>query len=143
MSKINNEWTIPNLLNWTETYLKKQGFKNARLESEQLLAHTLNLNRIELYLNYDIPLKKTDLSTFKSHVKRRLNHEPIRYIIGNTEFMSLTFNTDTRSIIPRPETEQLVEYIIEKSKKNFGDLMTNIFLITFHPDTNWVHETVP
>lgn len=112
-------WHVAEILNFTADYLKKNAFENPRLNAERLLAHTLNLNRIDLYLNFDRPLAKPELARFRLSIKRRLTHEPLQYIIGETEFFSLPFLVNPNVLIPRPETEILVEKVIEKCKKNF------------------------
>ncbi|MBN2413819.1 peptide chain release factor N(5)-glutamine methyltransferase [candidate division KSB1 bacterium] len=106
-------WTILELLNWTTNYLTEKGFENSRLNAEILLAHVLNFNRVHLYLNFDRPLDVNELAGFKALLKKRLNHEPIQYITGETEFMSLPFKVAPGVLIPRPETEMLVEKTME------------------------------
>ena len=86
---------------------------NPRLSAELLLADTLNIPRINLYLDFEKPLNENELNSFREKVKRRLNHEPIQYILGYTEFYGLKFKVDPRVLIPRPETELLVEKTIE------------------------------
>jgi len=103
------QWKLIGLLNWTADYLAQKGFENSRLEAERLLAHALNLKRIDLYVNFDRPLIAKELATFKSLLKRRLSHEPLQYIFGETEFYSLPFQVASGVLIPRPETEILVE----------------------------------
>jgi len=117
MRERNEKWTVLKLIRWSENYLGKMKFENPRLNVEWLLAHTLNIDRMQLYLNYDLPLNQTDLSTFKSYLKRRLKHEPVQYITGKTEFMSIPFKIDNRALIPRPETELLVEHVINFAKQ--------------------------
>lgn len=94
--------------------LKNERFQNPRLEAEYLLSHTLNLKRIDLYLSYDRPMSDDEIRRFRNLLKRRLSHEPLQYIIGFTEFMSLPFKVKRDIFIPRPETEILVEGVIEK-----------------------------
>jgi len=74
-----------------------------------------------LYLNFDRPIKAPELAAFRALVLRRLKHEPLQYIIGETEFMSLPFQVDSRALIPRPETEILVQTVIEKCKKRLNN----------------------
>ena len=80
------------------------------------------MDRIDLYLNFERPLSENDLARFKALLKRRLNHEPLQYILGETEFMSLPFKVDPRSLIPRPETEILVQVTIDEWKRRFANL---------------------
>jgi release factor glutamine methyltransferase len=91
------------------------------LNAERLLAHVLKFKRIELYLNFDRPLKEPELETFRALVRRRLKNEPLQYIIGETEFLSLPFQVDSRVLIPRPETEILVQTVIEKCQKIYDN----------------------
>lgn len=80
------------------------------------------MKRIDLYLNFERPFSEDELARFKALLKRRLNHEPLQYILGETEFMSLPFKIDRRSLIPRPETEILVQTIVNKCKQEFADV---------------------
>lgn len=112
-------WTVLEILNWTTEYLRDKKFDNPRLNVERLLCYTLNMNRVDLYLNYDRPLSTGELREFKAYLKRRIKHEPLQYITGETEFMSLKFKVNPEVMIPRPETEILVEKTIEKCK-NFN-----------------------
>lgn len=104
-----SQWTILSILKWTTSYLKSRNIGENRASAELLLAHALNLTRIDLYLRYDQPLDKTELARFKTLIRRRLAHEPIAYIVGQREFWSLDFAVTRDVLIPRPETECLVE----------------------------------
>lgn len=124
MSAVNRnqkQWKLIDLLNWTAEYLKNKGFENGRLETERLLAHTLGLRRIDLYVNFDRPLIQEELAAFKGLLQRRLNHEPLQYILGETEFYSLNFKVAPGVLIPRPETEILVDEIIKSCKSDFAE----------------------
>ena len=103
------EWTILNLLKWATGYFTSHGIDSPRSTAEILLATLLNLKRIDLYLRYDQPLLKSELSEFKSLIKRRVNREPVAYIIGKKEFWSLDLEVNPNVLIPRPDTETLVE----------------------------------
>jgi release factor glutamine methyltransferase len=105
----NHEWTILKLLNWTTSYLKSHHIDSPRSTAEILLAHALDLKRIDLYLQYDQPLSKNELSRFKALIKRRVKREPVAYIVGVKEFWSLELAVTKDVLIPRPETECLVE----------------------------------
>ena len=102
-------WTVLKIIQWTTEYLKGKGIENSRLDSEVLLAHLLKLDRVGLYLNFDRPLSREELSSFREMVKRRGAREPLQYIIGRQEFWSLDFKVTPDVLIPRPETEILVE----------------------------------
>ncbi|MDP2861554.1 MAG: HemK/PrmC family methyltransferase [Desulfobacterales bacterium] len=103
------EWTIIKLLQWTTSYFKSNGIDSPRATAEILLAHTLGLKRIDLYLRHDQPLNRSELDLFKSLIKRRTNKEPVAYIVGGKEFWSMTLEVSQDVLIPRPETECLVE----------------------------------
>lgn len=111
-------WTILKLIEWTSEYLKKQGIENPRLESEILLAHVLGKKRIDLYLEFDHSVEPPELSTYKLLIQRRVKHEPIQYLTGRQEFWSLDFKVGPGVLIPRPETECLVEKALILKNKN-------------------------
>ncbi|MDZ7724730.1 MAG: peptide chain release factor N(5)-glutamine methyltransferase [candidate division KSB1 bacterium] len=113
------DWTVLQLLDWTVNYLLEKKFDQARLNTERLLAHALDLSRIELYTNFDRPLTSDELAAFKALLKRRLTHEPLQYIIGSTEFMSLPFFVNPDVLVPRPETEVMVEHIMQYCENRF------------------------
>ena len=103
------EWTIIKLLEWTTSYFKSKDIDSPRSTAEILLAHVLKLKRIDLYLRYDQPLYVNELSKFKVLIKRRIEREPVAYIVGVKEFWSMNFAVTKDVLIPRPETECLVE----------------------------------
>lgn len=109
-------WTILSIVEWSTKYLADKGFESPRLTVELLLSHVLRCQRIELYTNFDKPLAKEELAAFKSLLQRRLTHEPLDYILGECVFMGLRFYVDKRVYIPRPETEVLVERVIQQCK---------------------------
>lgn len=102
-------WTILKILQWTAGYFKQRGIESPRPAAEILLAHTLKCNRIDLYLNHDQPLHSRELTDFKQLIQRRIQREPVAYITGIKEFWSLDFKVTPDVLIPRPETEGLVE----------------------------------
>ncbi len=104
-----HEWTILNILKWTASYFQTHDIDSPRAAAEILLAHALKLNRIELYIRYDQPLTKKELALFKALIKRRIAREPIAYIVGVKEFWSMDIAVTKDVLIPRPETEHLVE----------------------------------
>lgn len=106
------DWTVIKLLNWTVEYLQSRGFTAPRPEAEQLLGHVLSYKRLDLYLHFDEPVAPQHLDKYRDCIKRRLKHEPIQYITGETEFYSLAFNVRPGVLIPRPETEILVDRAI-------------------------------
>jgi len=105
-------WTVRELMKSAMEHLHQKGFEDARLNVELLLAHALHLQRIQLYLHFDKPLTPEELKQFRTLFERRLKREPVQYIIGSTSFMGLHFAVDSRVLIPRPETETLIEQAI-------------------------------
>jgi len=97
-----------------------KGIESARLDAELLLGHATGLERVELYTNYDRPLTAAEVDRYRELVRRRARREPVAYIIGKREFWSLEFAVDRRVLIPRPETETLVEAAIEKARDRGG-----------------------
>jgi release factor glutamine methyltransferase len=118
-------WNIVKLLKWTTSYFKSHGIDSPRATAEILLAHILKLKRIDLYLRYDQPLGSDELKHFKALIKRRVKREPVAYIVGVKEFWSMDFAVTGDVLIPRPETECLVEAAISvlhpDSKQNAKD----------------------
>ena len=102
-------WTVLDLLKWTANYFAGKGIENGRLDAELLLAEILQLNRIGLYLNFDRPVNSDELAAFRALIERRARREPLAYILGRCEFWSLTFKVGPDVLIPRGDTETLVE----------------------------------
>ena len=110
MSDAGAEWTIGRLIEWTRGFFEKKGIPQPRLEAEILLAHVLGLERIALYMQYEQTGRCTAArDRFRDLVKRRGDREPTRYLVGGCEFLSLALKVTPACLIPRPETEQLVE----------------------------------
>ncbi len=97
------------VLDWTQKYLQEKGISGARLESELLLSQILELDRVGLYLNYDMALSSNELSRLRGFIQRRIKGEPLQYITEHQEFWSIPFKVGPQVLIPRPETEILVE----------------------------------
>ena len=110
-------WRVIDLLKTTENYFSEKGIENPRLNAELLLGDALKMERVELYMAYERPLSKNELDNFREKVKRRGAREPLQYIIGSTEFMGFPFKVNRHVLIPRPETEILVETIIAMKDK--------------------------
>ena len=105
-------WKVRELMTSAIDQLQKKGFDEARLNVELLLSHSLSCKRIHLYTGFDKPLTKREVDEFRMLLDRRLKHEPVQYIIGSTNFMGLELKVDSRVLIPRPETETLVEQVV-------------------------------
>lgn len=121
MEKSRDVWTINSLLTWTVNYFKSKGISSARLDAEVLLAHVLGQKRIYLYVHFDEPMEKNELAKFREYVAKRAKHIPVAQIIGQREFMGLDFKVTKDTLIPRPDTEILVENVITKVKEEFKD----------------------
>jgi len=119
--------TVLKVLQAATAHLKKHGVENPRLNAEHLLARLLGRNRIELYLDFERKLTETELGALRELVKRRSEGEPLQHLLGTVEFCGLTFLSDKRAMVPRPETEELVESLkseIEDPKSKIVDVGT-------------------
>ncbi len=106
------KWTIRSVLSWARLYFEKKGIDTPRLDAEVLLAHALGCSRVDLYLDMERPLAQEELSTFRTLIKRRSVREPVAYITGEKEFFGKKFKVNRHVLIPRPESEILVEQAI-------------------------------
>jgi release factor glutamine methyltransferase len=105
---------------WSAAWLRERGVEQGRLDAEHLLAHTMGTGRLQLYLQHDRPLDPEELARFKPLLRRRARREPLQYILGRTSFRELDLLTDGRVLIPRPETEVLVEVVLEWARRRAG-----------------------
>jgi release factor glutamine methyltransferase len=105
-------WTIKELLKVTTDYLEGKEIESPRLSAEILLAYQLDIDRVKLYLRFDQPLHEKEVAGYRSLIKRRLSREPIQYITGVQEFWSMDFTVGPQVMVPRPETELLVEHAL-------------------------------
>ena len=113
MSKI---WRIIDIINWAEKYFSQNKFTNPKLEIEWLLRSLLKCNKLDIYLRFEEPLDSRQLSVLRSWIKRRVeNNEPLQYITGSCEFYGRRYIVNSKVLIPRQETERLIDIVIEKS----------------------------
>jgi len=109
----NSEWTIGRLLDWTRGWLTSRGIEQPRLSAELLLAHAVGRKRIDLYTRYESVPQASQVACFRELVRRAGEHTPIAYLIGKKEFYSLEFEVTPAVLIPRPESETLVERVAD------------------------------
>jgi release factor glutamine methyltransferase len=102
-------WTTLKLLEWTQGYFAQKGVDAPRLTAEVLLAHALRCDRVRLYLDFDKPLGEAELAAYRELVRRRADREPTAYLVGEREFYGRRFRVDPRVLVPRPETELVLE----------------------------------
>lgn len=105
-------WTVLRLIRWSAEYLAEKGVESPRLDAEHLLAHALGTTRLQLYLQFDRPLEAAELDLYRPLLKRRAAREPLQYIVGRAAFRELELRCDPRALIPRPETEILVDKVL-------------------------------
>ncbi len=114
-----HKWTIKDLLEVTTDYLRNKNIDQPRLSADILLAHVLKVDRVKLYIDFDQPVNERELNRYRALIRRRVNREPIQYITGVQEFWSIEFSVTPKVLIPRAESEVLVEQVISlvKNKK--------------------------
>ena len=114
---IKKTWRIIEIIKWGEEYFKLKGFENPKQEIEWLLCDLLQLKRIDLYLKFEDIINKSKLKKLKSWIKRRIEREPLQYITGKVEFYGLRLISTPQALIPRPETERLVDITLNSLEK--------------------------
>ena len=114
---VKKTWRIIEIIKWGEEYFKLKGFENPKQEIEWLLCDLLQLKRIDLYLKFEDIINKSKLKKLKSWIKRRIDREPLQYITGKVEFYGLKFISTPQALIPRPETERLVDITLNSLEK--------------------------
>jgi release factor glutamine methyltransferase len=110
-------WTVGSLLTWTTDFFARKGVDEPRLSSELLLAHTLKCSRMALYTQYERVPPEGEIAAFKALVKERSAHVPVAYLVGRGWFFSLEFLVTREVLIPRPDTETLVEFVIQQARQ--------------------------
>ena len=111
-------WTIGRILQWTEQYFQSKEMDTPRLDGEVLLSHVLGKDRIYLYTHYDQPLIQEELDAFRPLVQERAKGHCVAAIIGEKDFMGLTFKVNDKVLIPRPDTETLIEHVLGTYQKD-------------------------
>ena len=106
-------WTVLRMMEWSGAYMEDKGIARGRLDAEHLLARVLELGRLDLYLQFDRPLVASELDRYRPLLRRRAKREPLQYILGRAAFRELDLEVDGRVLIPRPETEILLDEVLE------------------------------
>ena len=114
-------WTVLRMMEWSGEYLEGKGITRGRLDAEHLLADVLGLGRLDLYLQFDRPLVAAELDRYRPLLKRRAKREPLQYILGRAAFRELDLEVDERVLIPRPETEILLDEVLEWAAAHAGE----------------------
>ena len=115
---LTTDWTIREVLNWTRGYFEDAGIVQPRLEAEMLLAHALDVDRLHLYLAPDKPLTPSERSKYRTVVKQRKEGIPLQHLIGEVSFFGLKFRVDRDALIPRPETEELLDHVLQRAPRD-------------------------
>lgn len=116
MSTKENVWTVLSMLEWTTEYFSIRDVQDPRLSIEWLLSETLAVKRLDLYLQFDRPLSSEELDLLRPLIQRRAKHEPLQHITGSIQFMNTTIAVSPDVLIPRIETEQLVDLLLEQTQ---------------------------
>ncbi|MEW6533270.1 MAG: peptide chain release factor N(5)-glutamine methyltransferase [Thermodesulfobacteriota bacterium] len=116
-AKNSSKWTIREVVQWTTDYFRQKGIDSARLDAEVLLAHALGADRLYLYLNLDKPLSQQERDKYRELVTRRGRREPVALITGRKEFWSINLRVHPGVLIPRPETEVLVQAVLDEIRE--------------------------
>ncbi len=120
MSESPQTWTIKRLLEWTAAFFGRKSVDPARLSAELLPSHVLSIPRIKLYTDFDRVLSDAQLATFRELVKRAAEQEPIAYLTGKAHFFNLEFEVSRAVLIPRPDTETVVENVLQLVRRTTG-----------------------
>lgn len=113
-SRIEETWTISKILQWTGNYFESKNIESPRLSAELLICKVLDCDRVSLYVNFQKPLHKNELDEYRNLIKRRVANEPVAYITGEKSFFEFDFKVNRNVLIPRPDTEVLIETILKK-----------------------------
>lgn len=116
-------WTVLSMLEWGTEFFEKKRVDSPRMSIEWLIAHILEIKRLDIYLQYDRPLSKSELDKLRPLIKRRSLHEPLQHITGTASFMGFTIRVNSSVLIPRTETEQLVEIILDSTLQSSDNMI--------------------
>lgn len=119
-SAATDTWTVLRTMLWSADYLKSKGVESPRLDAEHILAHVLGLGRLEMYLQHERPLSASELEAFRPLLKRRAKREPLQYVLGRQAFRTLELEVGPGVLIPRPETEALVDEVLAWARAGAG-----------------------
>ena len=122
--------TLLGIVQLSATYLERHGSETPRLDAELLAAHALGIRRLDLYLQFDRPLDAEELTRIRELVRRRGGHEPVAYILGEREFFGRTFRVGPDVLIPRPDTETLIEVVLGWARPRAAESLTIVDLGT-------------
>ena len=117
----NQEWTVRRLIEWTSDFFAEKNLNEPLLSAQILLAETLNCSKVDLYLRYENVVDKDKLAVFRGYIQRASAGEPIAYLIGHKEFFSLDMMVNSSVLVPRPETEILVQWVVRKVRSAFSN----------------------
>jgi release factor glutamine methyltransferase len=117
LSQARKIWRVIDIVRWATDFFRSKGIESPRLNIELLLCELLGIGRVEIYSQFDKPLKEYELARLREMVKRRAKREPLQYIIGHTEFLGLKIICTPQAIVPRPETELLADQAIKTAKE--------------------------
>ncbi len=121
--KVERVWTVLDLVQWGAEYFERKGVDSPRLTIELMLCEVLQVRRLQLYTDHERPLTSNELTSLRAFVHRRAEREPLQYILGMADFYGLTFQVNPSVLIPRPETEILVERAIRHIKEVGGSVV--------------------
>lgn len=118
--QVGETWSVRRLLEWTIPFFTRKNVDPPRLSAEMLLAHVLQIPRIKLYTDHERPLTEAELTAFRELVRRAAEQEPVEYLTGRAHFFGLEFEVGREVLIPRPDTETLVEHVLQRVRVTPG-----------------------